>query len=63
MVNRIRWTSQPVHEHVVGYADRFADACVELPLEEFLASEVPEHRARYLKKRKEIIWDRRSDRD
>ena len=62
VVNRIRWTSEPDHEYVVGYADRFEETCAELPLDEFLESEVPRHRARYLKRREEIVWDRRPDR-
>ena len=59
LVNRIRWTPEPLDDYTVGYADRFEDQPVEIPLAEFLASEIPEHRARYVKKGGEVVWDRR----
>ncbi len=59
MVNRLRFTGVPLAEVVVGYADRFAPKPLEMPLAEFLTSEVPQHRARYLRRGRDILWDRR----
>jgi hypothetical protein len=46
-VNKLKWTGAPLEE------------IVELPLPEFLASEIPRHRARYLKRGFSTLWDRR----
>ena len=59
VVSRIRWKPEPLQEYVVGYADRFDHPYVELPLERFLESEIPPHRARYLKRLDKVVWDRR----
>ena len=59
IVNRIRWTPEPMADYVVGFAERFSDTCEEMPLQEFLASDYPHHRARYLRRKGVIVWDRR----
>ena len=58
-VNKLKWTGEPLAAYVVGYADRFERRLVEIPLPELLSSEIPRHRARYLKRGWEIVWDRR----
>ncbi len=58
-VNKLKWTGEALDAIVVGYFDRVEEKIFELPLNEFLVSEIPRHRARYLKRGNEIIWDRR----
>ena len=59
IVNKLKWTGAPLAAIAVGYHDRVEKRIFELPLPEFLASEIPRHRARYLKRGWEIVWDRR----
>ena len=60
VVNKLRWTGTPLSDVAVGTFDRVRGAIVELPLPEFLMSEIPHHRARYLRRGLEYMWDRRS---
>jgi uncharacterized protein (UPF0248 family) len=59
IVNKLKWTNVPLGEVVVGYHDRVEKRIFELPLPEFLESEIPRHRARYLKRGFNTLWDRR----
>lgn len=58
-VDKIRWTGGKLEDYVVGYSDRFQERPQELPLPDFLASEIPAHRARYLRRGELVVWDRR----
>ena len=60
VVDRIRWTPEPMESYVVGYADRFSKTFGEMPLADFLDSDIPWHRARYLRRDGELVWDRRA---
>ncbi len=60
IANRIKWDpKEKIDDCIVGYFDRIRNDILEMPLKEFLESEIPEHRARYIKKRGRIVWDRR----
>ncbi len=58
-VNKLKWTGEDLDAIVVGYFDRREEKIFEVPLREFLVSEIPRHRARYLKQKGDLIWDRR----
>ena len=58
IVNKLKWTGVPLGEVVVGYFDRLENKIIEMPLSEFLGSEIPRHRARLLKRGDKVIWDR-----
>jgi hypothetical protein len=58
-VNRLRWSEQSLDNVVVGTFDRVLARIVELPLREFLSSDIPHHRARYLRRGSDYLWDRR----
>ena len=59
VVNKLKWTDENLPDYIVGYFDRIENKILEMKLDDFLASEIPEHRARYIKKDGKIIWDRR----
>lgn len=60
IVNKIKWSkNENIEDYVVGYFDRIENKILEMPLSQFLDSEIPQHRARYIKKNGKIIWYRR----
>ncbi len=60
IVNKIKWDNkEKIDDYIVGYYDRIIDGIIETSLSSFLESEIPEHRARYIKNNGKIIWDRR----
>ncbi len=58
-VNKLRWSGASLDDVVVGTFDRVRESIVEMPLPEFLVSEIPHHRARYLRRGIDYVWDRR----
>lgn len=62
VVNRIRWTpGEDPAAYVVVFVDRLegdARDLQELPLPDFLESDVPEHRVRALRRGAEVVWAR-----
>jgi uncharacterized protein (UPF0248 family) len=60
VINKIKWSKdEKIDDYIIGYFDRVEDKILEMPLSPFLSSEIPEHRARYIKKHGGIVWDRR----
>jgi len=59
-VNKLRWCGVTLDDVIVGAFDRVRAAIVEIPLREFLGSEFPHHRARYLRRGDDCFWDRGS---
>jgi len=60
IVSKIKWDKkEKINEYAVGYHDRIENKILEMPLSDFLDSEIPEHRVRFLKKNNKIVWDRR----
>jgi len=58
IVNKLKWTNENLGDYIVGYFDRIENKILEMPLPDFLASDIPEHRAQYIKKNNKTIWDR-----
>ena len=52
-----RYENQEV-EFIVTYTDRFV-GLVDMPIEEFLETEIPYHRIKLFKRDGVIIWDRK----
>ncbi len=58
IIHRILWDkSYDSADFTIGYEDRFLGT-LELPFSEFIASEIPQHRIRFFKKKGVIMWDR-----
>jgi len=57
-VNKLRWTGAALDDVIVGTFDRVQAAIVEVPLREFLLSDIPHHRARYLRRGADCLWNR-----
>ena len=58
IINRILWDkSYESGEFTVGYEDRFL-GILEMPFVEFIASDIPQHRIRFFKKKGIVMWDR-----
>lgn len=58
IINRILWDkSYDKSEFRVGYEDRFL-GMMEMPFEEFINSEVPQHRIKFFKRKGYVMWDR-----
>lgn len=63
MLDRILWDpSLNKEDFTVGYEDRFL-GIMEISIEEYMKSEVKDHRIQYFKKKNEVIWDRHSKTD
>ncbi len=59
IANRIKWdVREDINDYTVGYFDRVEKRVIEMPLKDFLDSDIPEHRARWLKKSGKIVWSR-----
>jgi uncharacterized protein (UPF0248 family) len=60
VLDKIKWDKREhIEDYIVGYFDRVENKIIEVKLAEF-SDEIPLHRIRYLKKKGEIVWDRRS---
>ena len=50
-LNKIKWDpKEKIEDYTIGYWDRIEGKFLEMPLKEFIESDIPENLARYIKK-------------